>query len=70
MFARHASQMFSRNLVAFLRHLAPDGDMDLRADDEILAAMLVAHDGEVVQPQLAAGARDAAPPRTKRAAEG
>ena len=52
--SRHASQMFSRNLVAFLRHLAPDGDMDLRADDEILAAMLVAHDGEVVQPQLAA----------------
>ena len=53
--ARHASQMFSRNLVAVLRHLAPDGEIDLRTDDEILAAMLVSLDGEVVHPEVAAG---------------
>ena len=53
--ARHASQMFSRNLVAVLRHLAPDGEMDLRTDDEILAAMLVSLNGEVVNPEVAAG---------------
>ena len=52
--ARHASQMFSRNLVAVLRHLAPDGELDLRTDDEILAAMLVSLDGEVVNPEVAA----------------
>ena len=52
--ARHASQMFSRNLVAFLRHLAPDGDVDIRADDEILATMLVARSGEVVHSEVAA----------------
>ena len=52
--ARHASQMFSRNLVAFLRHLAPDGEVDIRADDEILAAMLVARGGDVVHPGVAA----------------
>ena len=52
--ARHASQMFSRNLVAVLRHLAPDGAMDLRSDDEIVAAMLVSLDGEVVNPEVAA----------------
>lgn len=50
--ARHASQMFSRNLVAFLRHLAPDGEIDLR-DDEILEAMLVTRDGTVVHPGVA-----------------
>ena len=50
--ARHASQMFSRNLVAFLRHLAPDGEVDLR-DDEILEAMLVTRDGAVVHPGVA-----------------
>ncbi|MYJ35195.1 MAG: NAD(P) transhydrogenase subunit alpha [Acidimicrobiaceae bacterium] len=50
--ARHASQMFSRNLVAFLRHLAPDGEIDLR-DDEILEAMLVTRDGAVVHPGVA-----------------
>ena len=52
--ARHASQMFSRNLVAFLRHLAPDGDIDVRVDDEIIAAMLVALDGKVAHPEVAA----------------
>jgi NAD(P) transhydrogenase subunit alpha len=52
--ARHASQMFSRNVVSFLRHLAPDGDMDLRTDDEILSAMLVTLDGEVVNPEVIA----------------
>ena len=52
--ARHASQMFSRNLVAFLRHLAPDGEVDIRADDEIVAAMLVARGGDVVHPGVAA----------------
>ena len=52
--ARHASQMFSRNLVAFLRHLAPDGEVDIRADDEILAAVLVARGGDVVHPGVAA----------------
>ena len=52
--ARHASQMFSRNLVAFLRHLAPDGEVDVRGDDEILEAMLVACDGAVVHPGVAA----------------
>lgn len=50
--ARHASQMFSRNLVAFLRHLAPDGEIDLR-DDEILSAMLVTRDGAVAHPGVA-----------------
>ena len=51
--ARHASQMFSRNLVAFLRHLAPGGEVDLR-DDEILSAMVVARHGTVVHPGVAA----------------
>ena len=61
--ARHASQMFSRNLVAFLRHLAPEGDIEIRADDEIVSAMLVARGGEVVQPQVAASLdASAAPP--------
>lgn len=50
--ARHASQMFSRNLVAFLRHLAPDGEIDLR-DDEILEAMMVTRRGAVVHPGVA-----------------
>ena len=60
--ARHASQMFSRNLVAVLRHLAPDGELDLRADDEIVAAMLVSFDGEVVNPEVASALDGSAAP--------
>ena len=56
--ARHASQMFSRNLVAFLRHLAPDGEIEVR-DDEILSAMLVAHGGAVAHPGVSAALADA-----------
>ncbi len=51
---RHASQMFSRNLVNFLRHLAPEGEIDLRVDDEIISSVLVTHNGEVVHPGVAA----------------
>ncbi len=56
--ARHASQMFSRNLVEFLRHLAPDGEIEVR-DDEILSAMLVARDGAVVHPGVSAALAEA-----------
>ena len=52
--ARHASQMFSRNLTAFLSHLAPDGEITIRADDEIVSAMLVTRGGTVVHPGVAA----------------
>ena len=52
--ARHASQMFSRNLVEFLRHLAPGGKIEIR-DDEILSAVLVARDGAVAHPGVSAG---------------
>ena len=58
--ARHASQMFSRNLVTFLSHLAPGGEIDVRRDDEIIAAMLVAHGGAVVHPGVAAALGDGA----------
>ena len=58
--ARHASQMFSRNLVTFLGHLAPDGEIDIRFDDEIISAMLVSHDGAVVHPGVSAALAGAA----------
>ncbi len=54
--ARHSSQMFSRALVTFLRHLVPDPDEGPRSDlheDEILSAMLVAQGGEVTHHKVA-----------------
>ena len=58
--ARHASQMFSRNLVTFLEYLAPGGEIDIRPDDEIISAMLVSHGGAVVHPGVAAALSDRA----------
>ena len=58
--ARHASEMFSRNLTALLGHLAPGGELALDADDEITAAILVTRGGAIVHPAVA----DAADART------
>jgi H+-translocating NAD(P) transhydrogenase subunit alpha len=43
----HASQMFSRNVETFLRHLAKDGAPNIDLGDEITGAMCVVHAGEV-----------------------
>ena len=37
----HASQMFSRNVLTLLQHLAKDGTLTIDQDDEIAGAMLV-----------------------------
>lgn len=43
----HASQMYSRNLAAFLRELVKDGKVNLDLNNEVLKAMLVTHEGKV-----------------------
>jgi NAD(P) transhydrogenase subunit alpha len=44
----HASQMYARNVSAFLLHLFKDGKLQLSAEDEISKATLVTHGGEIV----------------------
>ena len=44
--AVHASQMYARNLLAFVQLLVKDGALQLKFDDDILAATCVAHDGQ------------------------
>ena len=43
----HASQLYSRNVLALLQHLAPDGELNLDWDDEITAATCVTRRAEV-----------------------
>ncbi len=52
----HASQMYSRNISAFLLHLLKDGRLHLDFEDEITAGTCMTHAGEV----LHAGARSLA----------
>ena len=45
--AFHASQMYARNLQAFLTHVARDGKLAVDLADEITGAMAMTHGGEV-----------------------
>ena len=44
----HASQMYARNISAFLLHLLKDGRLNLNLEDEIIRETLVTRDGEIV----------------------
>jgi proton-translocating NAD(P)+ transhydrogenase subunit alpha len=48
----HASQMYSRNLSAFLMHLVKDGKLRLDTNDEIIRETLLTHGGEVVNKRV------------------
>jgi NAD(P) transhydrogenase subunit alpha len=45
--AVHASQLYSRNLVNFLLHLAPEGKLVLDLSDEVTRGPLLTHEGQV-----------------------
>ncbi len=44
----HASQMYGNNMTKFLLNLAPEGEVKLNFDDEIIHDTLVSYEGEVV----------------------
>jgi len=48
----HASQMYSKNIVTLLFHLAKDGELAVDLEDEITQGTCVCHGGEVVHPRV------------------
>jgi proton-translocating NAD(P)+ transhydrogenase subunit alpha len=65
----HASQMYARNITAFLLYLVKDGKLQLDLNDEIVRETLLTRDGEVVNarvreffllPALPAGSKEVA----------
>jgi NAD(P) transhydrogenase subunit alpha len=50
----HASQMYARNLAAFLKLLVKDGQLHVDTSDEIVRETLVTQGGKVVHPKLRA----------------
>ncbi len=50
----HASQMFAKNVSAFVLHLVRDGELVVEPDDRIAMDTLVCRDGEVVHPKVLA----------------
>ncbi|HLH39945.1 MAG TPA: Re/Si-specific NAD(P)(+) transhydrogenase subunit alpha [Bryobacteraceae bacterium] len=52
---RHASEMYARNIVTFLKNMiTKDGQLNLDLNDEITRETLVARGGEVVNPKVQA----------------
>jgi NAD(P) transhydrogenase subunit alpha len=50
----HASQMYSRNVQALLKHLVKDGALELDFEDEITRETCVAHEGRALKEPVAA----------------
>jgi H+-translocating NAD(P) transhydrogenase subunit alpha len=48
----HASQMYARNITAFLQYLVRDGRLQLNLDDEIVRSTLLTRDGEIVNERV------------------
>ena len=48
----HASQMYARNLTAFLLHLIKDGKLNLNLQDEIVRDTLLTRDGEIANQRV------------------
>ena len=48
----HASQLYGRNLSAFLLHLVQDGKLRLNLEDEIIQSTLVTREGQIVNPRV------------------
>jgi proton-translocating NAD(P)+ transhydrogenase subunit alpha len=48
----HASQMYARNLSAFLTYLVKDGKLRTDSEDEIVRETLLTHDGEIVNARV------------------
>lgn len=49
---RHASEMYARNISTVLLHIAPEGELALNFEDEIVRETLIARDGEVLHPRV------------------
>ena len=48
----HASQMYARNITAFLQYLVHDGKLELKLDDEIVRSTLLTRGGEIVNERV------------------
>jgi NAD(P) transhydrogenase subunit alpha len=48
----HASQMYAKNITAFLTHLIKDQKLNLNLEDEIVRETLVTRGGEIVNPRV------------------
>jgi len=63
----HASMMYSRNTLALLDLLAPEGDLSINMDDEVLRGAAITHAGEAVHAMARSALGMSAEPQTAHA---
>ena len=56
----HASQLYSRNVTAFLSLLIKDGELNIDMTDDVVGPSCVTHQGEYVHPRVAAAMEELA----------
>ncbi|MDQ3818363.1 MAG: NAD(P)(+) transhydrogenase (Re/Si-specific) subunit alpha, partial [Acidobacteriota bacterium] len=56
----HASQLYSRNVTAFLSLLIKDGELNIDMTDDVVGPSCVTHKGEYVHPRVAAALEELA----------
>ncbi len=44
----HASQLYAKNIITFVKHLCPEGEIKIDLDDEIISSALFAHNGDII----------------------
>lgn len=44
---KHASQLYAKNIITFVKHLCPEGEIKMDLDDEIISGALFAHNGDI-----------------------
>ena len=47
----HASDLYSKNIVALIKHLIEDNEVNLDMSDEIIAGSTYTHDGKITHQQ-------------------
>jgi NAD(P) transhydrogenase subunit alpha len=60
--AAAASAMYSRNISSLLLYLVKDGELTIDLDDELVAGVVITHEGKIVHPALAAPKAESAQP--------
>lgn len=58
MMAMPASQMYARNVTAFLHHIIEDGQLHIDLTDDIIKGACMTHDGQICQQALRAAAAE------------
>jgi NAD(P) transhydrogenase subunit alpha len=48
----HASQMYAKNITAFIQNLVKNGNLNLNIEDQIIRETILTHKGEVANPRV------------------